>query len=135
MNEEHRKRKKENCFVFWKHHVFFKLCFRSVTTNSFLYKFHSAGAFATQVTVICYFQTGQSLMIIMSVSWVYATFFLGLFSVLGPENNSGQVRVFKVKEGYRRIKACLYCRVSKLKEGYRKAQNLLAAEVNKPVRA
>jgi hypothetical protein len=50
-------------------------------------------------------------MIIMSVSWVYATFFfLALCSILGPENNSGQMKLSKLEAIYRRLKVCLCCR-------------------------
>ena len=49
-------------------------------------------------------------MIIMSVSWVYATFFFqALCSMLGPENDSGQMTVSKFKTMYKKLKLCLCC--------------------------
>ncbi|XP_028405607.1 protein dispatched homolog 1-like [Dendronephthya gigantea] len=65
-----------------------------------------AGAIASQSRVLSYIQMGQFLMIIMSVSWVYATFFFqALCSIIGPENNSGQITLAMLKAGFLRLKA------------------------------
>jgi hypothetical protein len=72
--------------------------------------FYSAGAIASQSNVLSYIQFGQFVMIVMSVSWVYATFFFqAMCCILGPENNSGQMTVSKLKGGCKRLKACLCC--------------------------
>ena len=46
-------------------------------------------------------------MIIMSVSWVYGTFFFqALCCIVGPENDSGQI---KLKQVYKKLKWWLCC--------------------------
>ena len=68
------------------------------------------GAIASQSNVLSYIQLGHFLMIIMSVSWVYATFFFqAMCSVLGPENDSGQMTKAKFKAWYITLKSCLCC--------------------------
>ena len=50
-------------------------------------------------------------MIVMSISWVYATFFFqALCSIFGPENDSGQMTLSKLQTGYERFKACFCCK-------------------------
>ncbi|CAB4001059.1 dispatched homolog 1 [Paramuricea clavata] len=68
------------------------------------------GAIASQSNVLSYIQFGQFVMIVMSVSWAYATFvFQAMCCILGPEKNSGQMMVPKHKTRYKRLKACLCC--------------------------
>lgn len=48
----------------------------------------AAGAFMLPSIILPYIQIGIFLLIVMSVSWIYATFFLGsLLAVMGPRNN------------------------------------------------
>ncbi len=73
-------------------------------------------------------------MIIMSVSWVYATFFFqALCSILGPENDSGQMTVSKLKAGYKRLKSCLCCTNDDL-DHYQIVRKEDGTEVKKSVR-
>ena len=51
-------------------------------------------------TVGCYVQTGQFLMVVLSFSWIYATFFfLPLCAAVGPTGNCVEIMCRPVKEG------------------------------------
>lgn len=51
----------------------------------------AAGACMLPSLILPYIQIGIFLVIVMSVSWLYATFFLGsLFATIGPQNHFGQ---------------------------------------------
>lgn len=74
-------------------------------------------------------------MIIMSVSWVYATFlFQALCSVWGPENDSGQLTMAKVKKGFEKLKACLCCCEKDETDHYQMVSRENGTKVKKPVR-
>lgn len=50
-----------------------------------------AGAFMIPSKVLAYIQIGKFLMIVMSISWLYATlFFISLLNVFGPQHGFGQ---------------------------------------------
>lgn len=54
----------------------------------------AAGAFMLPSDILAYIQIGKFLIIIMSVSWLYATFFLvSLLTAFGPQYGFGQFRV------------------------------------------
>ncbi|XP_028410313.1 protein dispatched homolog 1-like [Dendronephthya gigantea] len=90
--------------------VFFSMTGMSSAITMAAFTTFVTGAIASQSNVLSYIQLGQFLMIIMSVSWVYATFFFqALCSVWGPENDSGQLTMAKVKNGYQKLKACFCC--------------------------
>lgn len=64
------------------------------------------GAIVLSSDVLSYIQIGQFLIIIMSVSWVYATFFFqALCCLCGPENDSGQLTVAKLRSGYQKLRS------------------------------
>ena len=68
------------------------------------------GALIMPSLVLSYIQLGQFLMLIMSVSWVYSTFFFqALCSIFGPENDTGQLTFLKVKAAYEQLKKCCCC--------------------------
>ncbi|XP_066996222.2 protein dispatched [Anabrus simplex] len=51
----------------------------------------AAGAFMLPSSVLAYIQIGTFLVVVMLVSWIYSTFFLGaLLSVAGPQRGFGQ---------------------------------------------
>ena len=84
--------------------------------------------------MLSYIQLGQFLMIIMSVSWVYATFFFqALCSIFGPQNDSGQMTVSKLKKGYKRLRDCFCCesndpdhyQIVRREDGKEEVKNLL----------
>lgn len=53
----------------------------------------AAGAFVLPSNVLAYIQIGVFLVVVMFVSWVYSTFFLGsLLCVAGPQHGFGQFR-------------------------------------------
>lgn len=53
----------------------------------------AAGAFMLPSSVVAYIQIGVFLIVVMTTSWLYSTFFLmSLLYVLGPEHNFGQFR-------------------------------------------
>lgn len=55
-----------------------------------------AGVFMLFSNVIAYIKIGLFLIIVMTVSWLYATFFFtSLLYTIGPENNFGQFVLFK----------------------------------------
>lgn len=59
-----------------------------------------AGAFMLPARVLPYTQIGLFLLVVMTVSWSYATFFLGsLLRVAGPERQFGQFQYPKLKRG------------------------------------
>jgi hypothetical protein len=92
------------------------------------------GAIASQSNVLSYIQLGQFLMIIMSVSWVYATFFFqALCSILGPQNDSGQMTVAKLKAAYKTAKSCLCCARDE-SDHYQTVRKEDGTEVKKSVR-
>lgn len=52
----------------------------------------AAGAFMLPSRVLAYIQIGKFLAIVMTVSWVYATFFfMSMLRVMGPQNGFGQL--------------------------------------------
>lgn len=54
----------------------------------------AAGAFMIPSNVLAYIQIGSFLLIIMSISWIYGTFFFGsLLCVIGPQHGYGQFRM------------------------------------------
>jgi len=56
----------------------------------------TAGAFMLPSLVLAYIQVGLFLVVVMFVSWVYATFFLmSLLSVAGPQGTCGKLQVSK----------------------------------------
>lgn len=56
----------------------------------------AAGAFMMPSLVLAYIQIGIFLLIVMSVSWVYATFHLGsILAIGGPQNDFGQFEYSK----------------------------------------
>ncbi|XP_035783888.1 protein dispatched-like [Anopheles albimanus] len=60
----------------------------------------SAGALMLPSNVLAYIQIGVFLVIVMSISWVYATFFLmSLLRVAGPQYGFGQFRYPKLLQG------------------------------------
>ncbi|KAL3289765.1 hypothetical protein HHI36_023160 [Cryptolaemus montrouzieri] len=62
----------------------------------------AAGAFMLPSFILPYIKIGMFLVIVMSVSWLYATFFLGsLLATIGPQNHFGQ---FSYSKLYRRLK-------------------------------
>lgn len=57
----------------------------------------AAGAFMMPSIILPYIQIGIFLITVMSVSWLYATFYLGsLLAVAGPENQFGQFHYSKL---------------------------------------
>ncbi|KAF5283571.1 hypothetical protein FQR65_LT13826 [Abscondita terminalis] len=57
----------------------------------------AAGAFMMPSIILPYIQIGIFLVTVMSVSWIYATFYLGsLLAIAGPENNFGQFQYSKL---------------------------------------
>lgn len=57
----------------------------------------AAGAFMMPSLVLAYIQIGVFLVIVMAVSWFYATFHLGsLLAVAGPQNNFGKLNYNKI---------------------------------------
>lgn len=54
----------------------------------------AAGAFMIPSSVLAYTQIGSFLLIVMSISWLYGTFFFAsILCVIGPQNNFGQIRM------------------------------------------
>ncbi|XP_035891595.1 protein dispatched [Anopheles stephensi] len=61
-----------------------------------------AGALMLPSSVLAYIQIGVFLVIVMSISWLYATFFLmSLLRVAGPQYGFGQFRYPKLRTGLR----------------------------------
>ncbi|XP_058467660.1 protein dispatched [Malaya genurostris] len=61
-----------------------------------------AGALMLPSSVLAYIQIGVFLVIVMSTSWVYATFFLmSLLRMIGPQYGFGQFRYPKLRTGFR----------------------------------
>lgn len=55
----------------------------------------AAGAFMIPSSVLAYTQIGSFLVIVMSISWLYGTFFFAsLLCVMGPQHNYGQIRIW-----------------------------------------
>lgn len=85
--------------------------------------------------MLSYIQLGQFLMIIMSVSWVYATFFFqALCCILGPENDSGQMTILKLRAGYKQLKTCFCCVKNIHPDHYQIVRKDDGTEVRKKVR-
>lgn len=63
----------------------------------------AAGAFMLPSRVLAYIQIGKFLVIVMAVSWVYATFFMmSTLRVAGPQNGFGQLKWKKTYKFWRR---------------------------------
>lgn len=61
-----------------------------------------AGALMLPSTILAYIQIGVFLVIVMSISWIYATFFLmSLLRVIGPQYGFGQFRYPKLRSALR----------------------------------
>lgn len=61
-----------------------------------------AGALMLPSSVLAYIQIGVFLVIVMSISWIYATFFLmSLLTVIGPQYGFGQFRYPKLRGALR----------------------------------
>ena len=74
-----------------------------------------AGAMMMPSTVITYVQLGVFLMLVMTISWVYATFFfLSICRVIGPQGNCAQIP----------IQRCCHPCVSTSKTGPERANNM-----------
>lgn len=59
----------------------------------------AAGAFMLPSSVLAYTQIGSFLLIVMSISWLYGTFFFAsLLCVMGPQHNFGQIRFMSCKK-------------------------------------
>ncbi|KAK4871478.1 hypothetical protein RN001_015602 [Aquatica leii] len=57
----------------------------------------AAGAFMMPSIILPYIQIGIFLLTVMSISWIYATFYLGsLLFIAGPENHFGQFQYSKL---------------------------------------
>ncbi|XP_033628069.1 protein dispatched homolog 1-like [Asterias rubens] len=57
----------------------------------------AAGAMMMPSTVITYVQLGTFLMLVMTISWVYATFFfLSVCRVIGPQGNFAQIPIHRL---------------------------------------
>lgn len=55
----------------------------------------AAGAFMIPSSVLAYTQIGSFLLIVMSISWLYGTFFFAsLLCAMGPQHNFGQIRIW-----------------------------------------
>lgn len=59
----------------------------------------AAGAFMIPSSVLAYTQIGSFLLIVMSISWLYGTFFFAsLLCAMGPQHNFGQIRLWARKK-------------------------------------
>ncbi|KAF5279572.1 hypothetical protein FQA39_LY18285 [Lamprigera yunnana] len=57
----------------------------------------TVGALMVPSTVLPYTQIGIFLVVVMTVSWIFSTFFLcSLLCIMGPENDFGQLQFFKL---------------------------------------
>uniref|UniRef100_A0A182Q1X4 SSD domain-containing protein n=1 Tax=Anopheles farauti TaxID=69004 RepID=A0A182Q1X4_9DIPT len=66
-----------------------------------------AGALMLPSSVLAYIQIGVFLVIVMSISWLYATFFLmSLLRLIGPQYGFGQFRYPKLRAGLRGTDGC-----------------------------
>ncbi|XP_049278174.1 protein dispatched [Anopheles funestus] len=66
-----------------------------------------AGALMLPSSVLAYIQIGVFLVIVMSISWLYATFFLmSLLRLIGPQYGFGQFRYPKLRTGLRGGDGC-----------------------------
>uniref|UniRef100_A0A182W1K9 SSD domain-containing protein n=1 Tax=Anopheles minimus TaxID=112268 RepID=A0A182W1K9_9DIPT len=66
-----------------------------------------AGALMLPSSVLAYIQIGVFLVIVMSISWLYATFFLmSLLRLIGPQYGFGQFRYPKLRTGLRGTDGC-----------------------------
>uniref|UniRef100_A0A182NZ92 SSD domain-containing protein n=1 Tax=Anopheles dirus TaxID=7168 RepID=A0A182NZ92_9DIPT len=66
-----------------------------------------AGALMLPSSVLAYIQIGVFLVIVMSISWLYATFFLmSLLRLVGPQYGFGQFRYPKLRAGLRGTDGC-----------------------------
>uniref|UniRef100_A0A182MN79 SSD domain-containing protein n=1 Tax=Anopheles culicifacies TaxID=139723 RepID=A0A182MN79_9DIPT len=66
-----------------------------------------AGALMLPSSVLAYIQIGVFLVIVMSISWLYATFFLmSLLRLIGPQYGFGQFRYPKLRSGLRGSDGC-----------------------------
>ncbi|XP_041788243.1 protein dispatched [Anopheles merus] len=66
-----------------------------------------AGALMLPSSVLAYIQIGVFLVIVMSISWLYATFFLmSLLRLIGPQYGFGQFRYPKLRSGLRSSDGC-----------------------------
>uniref|UniRef100_A0A182PPZ7 SSD domain-containing protein n=1 Tax=Anopheles epiroticus TaxID=199890 RepID=A0A182PPZ7_9DIPT len=66
-----------------------------------------AGALMLPSSVLAYIQIGVFLVIVMSISWLYATFFLmSLLRLIGPQYGFGQFRYPKLRKGLRSGDGC-----------------------------
>lgn len=55
----------------------------------------AAGAFMIPSSVLAYTQIGSFLLIVMSISWLYGTFFFAsVLCAMGPQHNFGQIRIW-----------------------------------------
>lgn len=55
----------------------------------------AAGAFMIPSSVLAYTQIGSFLLIVMTISWLYGTFFFAsLLCAIGPQHNFGQIRIW-----------------------------------------
>lgn len=59
----------------------------------------AAGAFMLPSNVLAYIQIGKFLLIVMSISWLYGTFFFGsLLCTIGPQNGFGQLKLTSLRK-------------------------------------
>ena len=66
-----------------------------------------SGAVVMPSSVLSYVQLGQFLMLIMSISWLYATFFFqAICAIMGPENDTGQLTMAKIRTMISTVKLC-----------------------------